>query len=252
MQSELWPEIRKGIDQHLGKIYTDSKSTLKRDYWVKNPDDETYDVEAIRSRRLAKSLWKIGMNRSGFGLIPRTWPSVLKMLETGQRAQSHAGRDPGHLLPSEIGSSATQEYMSLIQTFFDTYTVGVEEMLRLQGLGTYTDDQIMAKVRWGKQRGHILCVGRVLAGRGKDVLDVPVPRCNHTFDVNELKKCNKQLQKQIDMITKAMSSDNMYSQLFTQLQSQHESESGSGSGAAEDDESGNDEDADEDEEDADS
>ncbi|GKA27732.1 hypothetical protein Tco_0713900 [Tanacetum coccineum] len=49
MQSELWPEIRKGIDQHLGKIYTDNKSSLKRDYWVKNPDDETYDVEAIRS-----------------------------------------------------------------------------------------------------------------------------------------------------------------------------------------------------------
>ncbi|GJZ36973.1 hypothetical protein Tco_0583164 [Tanacetum coccineum] len=41
----------KGIDQHIGKIYTDNKSSLKRDYWVKNPDDETYDAEAIRSRR---------------------------------------------------------------------------------------------------------------------------------------------------------------------------------------------------------
>nr|GFC06053.1 hypothetical protein [Tanacetum cinerariifolium] len=47
MQSELWPDIMKGIDQHLGKIYTDNKSSLKRDYWIKNPDDETYDVEAI-------------------------------------------------------------------------------------------------------------------------------------------------------------------------------------------------------------
>ncbi|GKA97086.1 hypothetical protein Tco_0824980 [Tanacetum coccineum] len=126
-----------------------------------------------------------------------------------------------------------------------------EEMLRLQGLGTYTDDQIMAMVRGGKQRGHIPGVGRVLAGRGKDVLDVLVPRCNHTSDVNELKKSNKKLQ-QIDMITKAMSSDNRYSQLFTQLQSQHESGSGSGSGAGGDDEPGDDEDADEDEEDADS
>ncbi|GJX76929.1 reverse transcriptase domain-containing protein [Tanacetum coccineum] len=52
MQSELWPEIRKGIDQHLGKIYTDNKSSLKRDYWVKNLDDETYDVEAIICRHL--------------------------------------------------------------------------------------------------------------------------------------------------------------------------------------------------------
>nr|GEV94977.1 hypothetical protein [Tanacetum cinerariifolium] len=53
MQSELWPEIRKGIDQHLAKIYTDNKSSLKRDYWVKSLDDETYDVEAIRSQHLA-------------------------------------------------------------------------------------------------------------------------------------------------------------------------------------------------------
>ncbi|GJZ12549.1 hypothetical protein Tco_0547779, partial [Tanacetum coccineum] len=33
MQSELWPKIRKDIDQYLGKIYTDNKLTLKRDYW---------------------------------------------------------------------------------------------------------------------------------------------------------------------------------------------------------------------------
>ncbi|GJW79965.1 zinc finger, PHD-type containing protein [Tanacetum coccineum] len=120
MQSELWPDIRKGIDQHLGKIYTDNKSSLKRDYWVKNPDDELSDMQ----------------------------------------------------------SSATQEYPSLIQTFFDTHTVGgvflwdkdrrlYEEMLRLHGLGTYTDDQIMAMVRRGKQRGHIPGVGRVLAGRSQ-------------------------------------------------------------------------------------
>ncbi|GJW88247.1 hypothetical protein Tco_0163587 [Tanacetum coccineum] len=72
------------------------------------------------------------------------------------------------------------------------------------------------------------------------------------FPVTKLKKSNKQLQKHIDMITKAMSSDDMYSQLFTQLQSQHKSGSGNRSGAARDDESGDDEDAEEDEEDADS
>ncbi|GKD74729.1 hypothetical protein Tco_1333011, partial [Tanacetum coccineum] len=165
MQSEIWPDIRKGIDQHLGKIYTDNKlESLKLQ--ENQPDED---------RRL------------------------------------------------------------------------YEEMLRLEGLGTYTDDRIMAMVREGKQRGHILGVGRVLAGKGKDVLDVLVPRCNHTSDVNELKKSNKKLQ-QIDMITKAMSSDNRYSQLFTQLQSQHES----GSDAGGDDEPGDDEDADEDGEDADS
>ncbi|GKC26105.1 hypothetical protein Tco_1033399, partial [Tanacetum coccineum] len=88
-----------------------------------------------------QSLRQIGMSRSGFGLISRTLPSVLKMLETGQRARSYAGRDPdGELRDSRV---------SLIQTYFDTHTVdGVflrdeerrlyEEMLRLQGLGANT------------------------------------------------------------------------------------------------------------------
>ncbi|GJV65718.1 hypothetical protein Tco_1476546 [Tanacetum coccineum] len=204
------------------------------------------------------SLRYIGMSISGFGLIPRTWPDVLKMLETGQRAQSCASTDPGHLLPSEIGSSETREYPSLIQSFFDTHTGGgvflrdedrclYEEMQRLQALGEYTDDQIMVIVRKGKQRGHIPGVGRVLAGRDKDVLDVPEPRCNHTFDVDELKRNNKQLKKQMDMIMKVVRSDDKMSQLLTQLQSQHDIGSGNGSGAGGDDESGDDEDADEDE-----
>ncbi|GKF84968.1 hypothetical protein Tco_0249866, partial [Tanacetum coccineum] len=58
-----------------------------------------------------------------------------------------------------------------------TYSCGTridEEMVRLQGLGTYTDDQIMAMVCGGKRRGHIPGVGRVLARRGKDILDVPL------------------------------------------------------------------------------
>ncbi|GJW45236.1 hypothetical protein Tco_0074035 [Tanacetum coccineum] len=75
-------------------------------------------------------------------------------------------------------SSATREYPSLIHAFFLTHTVGGEflnpenkalydEMLRLQGLGSntstgvpYTEDEIMAIVREGKQRGHIPGVGR--------------------------------------------------------------------------------------------
>ncbi|GJT25017.1 hypothetical protein Tco_0894954, partial [Tanacetum coccineum] len=65
------------------------------------------------------SQWQIRMRRLTFGLIPRTLPGVLKMLKTGQRARSYAGRDPGHLLSSEIGSSATQEYPSLRPTLIN-------------------------------------------------------------------------------------------------------------------------------------
>ncbi|GKF61530.1 hypothetical protein Tco_0181584 [Tanacetum coccineum] len=97
-----------------------------------------------------------------------------------------------------------------------------EEMQRLQALGKYTDDQIMVMVRKGKQRGHIPGVGQVLVGRGKDVLDVPVPRCNHNSDVNELKRNNMLLMNDCE------------------------------SGAGGDVESDNNEDTDEDEEDVDS
>nr|GEY73877.1 hypothetical protein [Tanacetum cinerariifolium] len=73
-------------------------------------------------------------------------------------------------------SSATQEYPSLIDTFFVTHTVnGVfnrdedrliyEEIRRLEAMNTYTDDAINRLARRGKQRGHIPGVGRVLPAR---------------------------------------------------------------------------------------
>ncbi|GJR19176.1 hypothetical protein Tco_0967703 [Tanacetum coccineum] len=149
---------------------------------------------------------KIGMRRFGFGLIQRTWSGVLKMLKTGQRARHKPCMDPDAELRE------LQEYLSLIQTFFDTHTVG--------GVFLWDKDRRLYDiVREGGQSvgGHSRLLVECLGGkRGKDVLDVPVPRCNHTSDVNELKRSNKQLQKQIGMITKAMSSDDRMSQLFTQ------------------------------------
>ncbi|GKA73670.1 hypothetical protein Tco_0779972 [Tanacetum coccineum] len=220
-------KIKKGIEQHLAKIYTDNKSALKAEHWVPNPDDGTYDVEGVRS-----SPMQIGMRNLPFGLIPKTLPGMLKMLETGQRARSYSGRDPGHLLSSKICSSETREYPSLIQTYYDTHTVDsvflrdeerllYEEMLRLHGLGPntptgvpYTDDEIMAIVHRGKQWGNLPSVGRVLAGQGRDVVR----------------------------------SDDRMSQLLTQLQSQNKVGSGSGSGeGGDDDNAGEDEDADGDE-----
>ncbi|GJR89660.1 hypothetical protein Tco_0213671 [Tanacetum coccineum] len=77
-------------------------------------------------------------------------------------------------------SSATREYPSLIHTFFVTHTVnGVfmrdedqaiyEEMLRLRALGSntpssvpYTEVEINALARKGKQRGHLPYVDRML------------------------------------------------------------------------------------------
>nr|GEY07280.1 hypothetical protein [Tanacetum cinerariifolium] len=75
-------------------------------------------------------------------------------------------------------SSATREYPSLIHIFFVPHTVNevftrdedraiYEEMLRLHALGSnspsgvpYTKEEINALARKGKQRGHLLGVGR--------------------------------------------------------------------------------------------
>ncbi|GJW87976.1 hypothetical protein Tco_0163316 [Tanacetum coccineum] len=126
-------------------------------------------------------------------------------------------------------SSATREYPFVIQTYFDTHTVdGVflrdherllyEEILRLQGLGTYTDDEIMAIVRRDKQWGHIPSVDKQAAEETD----------GHDHE--------------------GIRSDDKMSQLLTQIQSQPEI----GSDRAGDDEPGYDEDDDEDEEDEDS
>ncbi|GJY20292.1 hypothetical protein Tco_0392858 [Tanacetum coccineum] len=209
MKSDRWPLIYAAIQQHLQKIYNGKKAALKERHWI--PDsDGTYYLERI----------------------DYTSSNIF-------RAKSYADRLPVYCPPFEIchmESSATREYPSLIHTFFLTHTVnGVflnpedkalyEEMLRLQGLGSntetgvpYTEDEIMAIVRGGKQRGHIPGVGRVLPGQGT-VIPPPPPMQMHSEW-----------------------SDDKFSQMLTQLESQPEIGGGSGSGGRGDDEHGDDED----------
>ncbi|GJU13175.1 copia protein [Tanacetum coccineum] len=183
-----------------------------------------------------------------------------------QRARSSAGRDPAHWLSSEISSSETCEYPSLIQTFFDTHTYGGEflqdeareEMLRLRDLGAntpmgvpYTEDQIMAMVRKGKQQGYILGVGRVLAEQGWDAISINEPQGTYTdTDVDELKEEAKRTRRELELLRRVVRCDDRMSQMYTQLDSQHEISGGSESGGDRggDEDVGEDEDTDEDEE----
>ncbi|GJT45588.1 hypothetical protein Tco_0954303 [Tanacetum coccineum] len=81
-------------------------------------------------------------------------------------------------------------------------------MIRLRDLGAnmptgvpYTEDQIMAVVRKGKQRGHIPDVGRVLAGHGRDAISINDPRCTNTdADVDEVKEDKKWLRKVLALL----------------------------------------------------
>ncbi|GKA65936.1 hypothetical protein Tco_0765643 [Tanacetum coccineum] len=80
-----------------------------------------------------------------------------KMLKTKQRARSSAGRDPGHLLSSEIRRWRA---------------------LRLENNGHGSK---------GQAAGHNPGVGRVLARQGRDVIFINEPQCTHTdADVDEL------------------------------------------------------------------
>ncbi|GKA49048.1 hypothetical protein Tco_0742006 [Tanacetum coccineum] len=50
MESDRWPQIYAGIQQHLQKIYNGKKAALKERYWVPE-EDGTYDLERLRRGR---------------------------------------------------------------------------------------------------------------------------------------------------------------------------------------------------------
>ncbi|GJY41159.1 reverse transcriptase domain-containing protein [Tanacetum coccineum] len=205
MESDRWPQIYTGIQQHLQKIYNGKKAALKERHWVPD-EDKTYDVERIRRGRpshISKVDWDAQI---------AFWNDPKNLARAAQNKQNRAKS-------KVMESSATREYPSLIHTFFLTHTVGgvfmnpedkalYDEMLRLQGLGSntstgvpYTEDKIMAIVRGGKQWGHIPGVGRVLPGQG--IIIPPPPPCTHSSDVAKLKKSEKRLTKQVMMRTAA-------------------------------------------------
>ncbi|GJY53027.1 hypothetical protein Tco_0444691 [Tanacetum coccineum] len=169
IRSKLWPDIKKGIDQHMAKVYVYNKSALKAKRWT-----------------------------------------------------------------------------------IDEARVQYEEMLRLMDLGANTPmgvpitvDQIMAMDRKGKQREHIHRVGRVLAGKGRNVIFIDKPRGTYTdVDVDELKEEAKRTRRELQLLRTVVRSDDRMSEMLIQLESQHEigRGSGSGSGGGGDDELGEDED----------
>ncbi|GJR13686.1 hypothetical protein Tco_0796338 [Tanacetum coccineum] len=238
MESDRWPLIYATIQHHLQKIYNGKKAALKERHWI--PDsDGTYDLEHIRlscPSHIFEVNWDAPI---------AFWNDPKNRARATQNKQNRAKS-------KVMESSTTREYPSLIHTFFLTHTVnGVflnpedktlyEEMLRLQGLDSntemgvpYTEDEIMAIVRGGKKRGHILGIGRVLPRQGTII--PPPPLCTHSSDVVKLKKREKALTRHVNMFMKLFWSDDKFSQMLTQLESQPEIGGGSRSGRRGDDE----------------
>ncbi|GJY42074.1 hypothetical protein Tco_0429344 [Tanacetum coccineum] len=210
-------------------------------------EDGTYDLERLRRGRpshISEVNWDAQL---------AFWNDPKNLARAAQNKQNRAKS-------KVMETSATREYPSLIHTFFLTHTVGGvflnPEDKALYGLGSntptgvpYTEDEIMAIVRGGKQRGHIPGVGRVLPGQGTVI--PPPSQSTHSSDVAKLKKREKLLTKQVNMFIKLFRSDDKFFQMLTQLESQPEYGGGSGSGGCRDDEPGDDEDGDKDGEDED-
>nr|GEV05756.1 hypothetical protein [Tanacetum cinerariifolium] len=107
-------------------------------------------------------------------------------------------------------------------------------MLRLQALGSNTPSGGIAGT------GHTCPHSAPFAP----------PQCTHNSDdVEKLKKKNKYLTKQVNLMMKIFRSDDKFSQMLNQYESTPEFGNASGSGGCGDDEMANDEDGGEDEED---
>ncbi|PWA82869.1 hypothetical protein CTI12_AA173260 [Artemisia annua] len=148
-------------------------------------------------------------------------------------------------------NSKDKQYPSLIQSFYDTHCdEDVEEMVRLRDLGAntpdgvaYTEEQILAMVLKGKQRGHIAGRGRVVPSLRRPPLPCTPPPPPGMADISaELATAQKKIaedaeerktmKKKLDLLMGFASSNPMWSQYISQVDSQHVDGSGSGAGGS--------------------
>ncbi|GJW30827.1 F-box domain containing protein, partial [Tanacetum coccineum] len=176
MDSSCWTEIYEGINMHLQKAYNTNKASFKAKHWKADPTTGTYDVEAIRRARpeeITAAEWdkyiKFWNDPKNLARAAQNRLNRQKSVVTSRQGSRSLAR-----LRDEMRQALdTQEYPSLIDTFWRTHTVdGVflkdedrriyEEMKRLEATGEYTENEINGLARGGKLRGHIPGVGRVL------------------------------------------------------------------------------------------
>ncbi|GKB87989.1 F-box domain containing protein, partial [Tanacetum coccineum] len=244
MDSSRWTEIYEGINMHLQKAYNTNKASFKAKHWKADPTTGTYDVEAIRRARpeeITAAEWdkyiKFWNDPKNLARAAQNRLNRQKSVVTSRQGSRSLAR----LRDEMRQASDTQEYPSLIDTFWRTHTVdGVfpkdedrriyEEMKRLEATGEYTKDEINALARGGKLRGHIPYVGRVLPSRATSRPSMPAPD-----------KLLKSMHRKVDFMMSLFRSDSKYSDMFKEFESGGASGSG---GCGDDEESGDDEDGD--------
>nr|GEY25893.1 F-box domain, leucine-rich repeat domain, L domain-like protein [Tanacetum cinerariifolium] len=223
IESPDWTEIDAGIQQHLQNVQYQQGCFQGPTLGYRHPDRDLQCGEDQAGTR-SKSA-KPGKEH---GHISKGSQSLARLRDKMRQ------------------SSATQEYPSLIDTFFVAHTVNgvftrnegrlIYEMRRLEATGTYIDDEINRLARRGKQRGHIPGVGRVLPARVTVGPSRPAPESTL-----------KSLHKKVDFMMSLFKSDSKFSDAFSQFESAGSSESCESDGCGDDEESADDqEDEDED------
>ncbi|GJW23143.1 hypothetical protein Tco_0033765 [Tanacetum coccineum] len=209
MESSRWTEIYEGINMHLQKAYNTNKASFKAKHWKADPTTGSYDVEAIRRARPEE-------------ITAAEWDKYIKFWNDPKNL-ARAAQNRLNRQKSVRQASDTQEYPSLIDTFWRTHTVdGVfpkdedrRIYVRLEATGEYTKDEINALARGGKLRGHIPGVGRVLPSRATSRPSMPAPD-----------KSLKSMHRKVDFMMSLFRSDSKYSDMFKEF------ESGGASGVA--------------------
>nr|GEY59995.1 hypothetical protein [Tanacetum cinerariifolium] len=167
IESPDWTEIHAGIQHHLQKAYNTNKAAFKAHHWVIDPTAGTYNVEKIRRARPQD------ITADEWDKYIQFWNDPRNISRAAQNRQNRAkstvisrqGSRSLARLRDEM-SSTTQEYLSLIDTFFMAHTVNgeflrdedrriYEGMRRLEATGTYTDDEINHLARGGFGTGLI-------------------------------------------------------------------------------------------------
>ncbi|GKB08313.1 F-box domain containing protein [Tanacetum coccineum] len=241
MESSRWTDIYEGINMHLQKAYNTNKASFKAKHWKVDPQTGTYDVEAIRRARPEEITADEWDKYILFWNDPKNLARAAQNRQNRQKSvviSRQGSRSLARLRDEMRQASDTQEYPSLIDTFWRTHTVdGVfpkdedrriyEEMKRLEATGEYTEDEINRLARGGKLRGHIPGVGRVLPSRATSRPSMPAPD-----------KSLKSIHKKVDFMMSLFRSDSKYSYMFKEFESGGASGSG---GCGDDEESGDDE-----------
>nr|GFB60047.1 hypothetical protein [Tanacetum cinerariifolium] len=126
MESPDWTEINAGIQQHLQKAYNTSKAAFKARHWVIDPTTGTYNVEKIsreRPENITTSEWdkyiEFWNDPRNIARAAQNWQNRAKSTVISRQGSRLLAR----LRDEMMQTATTQEYPSLIDTFFVAHTV---------------------------------------------------------------------------------------------------------------------------------